>query len=230
MRRHPRVRLCNTYGPTEATVVACGAKLDGHSPVSIGLPLPGWDLVVVDRSGEPVPVGEVGELVIGGVGLARYLDPEKDAEKYAPLPSLGWSRAYRSGDLVRLEEDGLYFQGRADDQVKVGGRRIELEVTERALVSGAQANVDTLRRIGYDADEAKIEALLAGDIALAASEHIGRARRVEDARGRYIHAVKSSFPADLRLDGLRIVLDCANGAACCRSARHCMMRPARSTG
>ncbi|HEX7784320.1 MAG TPA: phosphoglucosamine mutase [Sphingobium sp.] len=64
-----------------------------------------------------------------------------------------------------------------------------------------------------DADEAKIEALLGGDIALAASEHIGRARRVEDARGRYIHAVKSSFPADLRLDGLRIVVDCANGAA-----------------
>jgi phosphoglucosamine mutase len=64
-----------------------------------------------------------------------------------------------------------------------------------------------------DADESKIEALLGGEIALAVSENIGRARRVEDARGRYIHAVKSSFPADLRLDGLRIVVDCANGAA-----------------
>jgi phosphoglucosamine mutase len=64
-----------------------------------------------------------------------------------------------------------------------------------------------------DADEAKIEALLNQDIALAASKDIGRARRVEDARGRYIHAVKSSFPAELRLDGLRIVVDCANGAA-----------------
>ncbi|MCB0937346.1 MAG: amino acid adenylation domain-containing protein [Mycobacterium sp.] len=138
----------NTYGPTEATVVACGAKLDGHSPVSIGLPLPGWDLVVVDRSGEPVPVGEVGELVIGGVGLARYLDPEKDAEKYAPLPSLGWSRAYRSGDLVRLEEDGLYFQGRADDQVKVGGRRIELGEVDSALVHlpGVSGGAAAVRR------------------------------------------------------------------------------------
>lgn len=124
----------NTYGPTEATVVACGSRLDGESPVSIGLPLPGWDLAVVDADGVPVGYGQIGELVIGGVGLARYLDPEKDAEKYAPMPTLGWSRAYRSGDLVRLEPDGLYFQGRADDQVKVGGRRIELGEVDNALV------------------------------------------------------------------------------------------------
>ena len=64
-----------------------------------------------------------------------------------------------------------------------------------------------------DEDELKIEALLGQDIPLAASKHIGRARRVEDARGRYIHAVKASFPADLRLNGLKIVIDCANGAA-----------------
>ena len=127
----------NTYGPTEATVVACAARLDG-SKVSIGLPLPGWDLAVVDKEGQPVRPGEVGELVIGGVGLARYLDPEKDAEKYAPLPYPSaiahWTRAYRSGDLVRLEPHGLFFQGRADDQVKVGGRRIELGEVDSALV------------------------------------------------------------------------------------------------
>ncbi len=124
----------NTYGPTEATVVACLAKLDGVGPVTIGLPLPGWDLAVVDKEGVPVANGAVGELVIGGVGLARYLDPDKDAEKYAPMPTLEWSRAYRSGDLVRLEPDGLYFVGRADDQVKVGGRRIELGEVDSALV------------------------------------------------------------------------------------------------
>ena len=61
--------------PTEATVVACAARLKGAAPVSIGLPLPGWDLAVIDKSGVPVSLGEVGELVIGGVGLARYLDP-----------------------------------------------------------------------------------------------------------------------------------------------------------
>ena len=142
----------NTYGPTEATVVACASRLDGAGPVSIGLPLPGWDLAVVDGSGRPVGYGATGELVIGGVGLARYLDPEKDAEKYAPMPALSppsaWGRAYRSGDLVRLEPDGLYFQGRADDQVKVGGRRIELGEVDSALVNlpGVSGGAAAVRR------------------------------------------------------------------------------------
>ncbi|MFA5988270.1 MAG: phosphoglucosamine mutase [Sphingomonas sp.] len=64
-----------------------------------------------------------------------------------------------------------------------------------------------------DADELAIEAMIDGDVALSPAAEIGRARRVEDARGRYIHAVKSTLPPDLRLDGLRIVVDCANGAA-----------------
>ncbi|MGN6277165.1 MAG: phosphoglucosamine mutase [Sphingomonas sp.] len=64
-----------------------------------------------------------------------------------------------------------------------------------------------------DEDEAKIEALIDGDVPLADPADIGRARRVEDARGRYIHAAKSSFPDTLTLDGLKIVVDCANGAA-----------------
>ncbi|MCE2842093.1 MAG: phosphoglucosamine mutase [Novosphingobium sp.] len=64
-----------------------------------------------------------------------------------------------------------------------------------------------------DADEAAIEAMLAQDLPLAASPQIGRARRIDDARGRYIHAVKASLPDDIRLDGMKIVVDCANGAA-----------------
>ncbi|MGD8195505.1 Pls/PosA family non-ribosomal peptide synthetase [Herbiconiux sp. P18] len=136
----------NTYGPTEATVVACAAPLGGDGPVRIGLPLDGWMLAVVDEAGERVAPGESGELIIGGVGLARYLDPAKDAEKYAPMPTLGWERAYRSGDLVRFDLEGLVFQGRADDQVKVGGRRIELGEIEAALqalpgVGGAAVTV-----------------------------------------------------------------------------------------
>ncbi|MGW6501472.1 amino acid adenylation domain-containing protein, partial [Nonomuraea angiospora] len=142
----PGREVWNTYGPTEATVVATAAPLTGDGPVRIGLPLDGWDLAVVDGSGEPVAMGETGELVIGGVGLARYLDPAKDAEKYAPLPSLGWPRAYRSGDLVRAEPEGLVFAGRADDQVKLGGRRIELGEVDAALqalpgVAGAGATI-----------------------------------------------------------------------------------------
>ena len=64
-----------------------------------------------------------------------------------------------------------------------------------------------------DADESAIEALIDGTATLAPSDQIGRARRVEDARGRYIHFAKSTFPSDLRLDGLKVVVDCANGAA-----------------
>src|SRR5277367_3471537 len=138
----------NTYGPTEATVVACAARLDGVGPVRIGLPLAGWDLAVVDDHAQPVGDGDVGELVIGGVGLARYLDEAKDAEKYAPMPTLGWRRAYRSGDLVRLEREGLIFCGRADDQVKVGGRRIELGEVDAALVHlpGVSGGAAAVRR------------------------------------------------------------------------------------
>nr|WP_228374519.1 Pls/PosA family non-ribosomal peptide synthetase [Demequina rhizosphaerae] len=125
----------NTYGPTEATVVACAAILDGSDPVRIGLPLDGWDLAVVDADGAQVGEGEQGELIIGGVGLARYLDAGKDAEKYAPAPALGWERAYRTGDIVRYEPEGLVFIGRVDDQVKIGGRRIELGEIDAALAA-----------------------------------------------------------------------------------------------
>ncbi|WP_344355737.1 Pls/PosA family non-ribosomal peptide synthetase [Brachybacterium phenoliresistens] len=168
----PGREVWNTYGPTEATVVACGALLDGTDPVRIGLPLDGWDLAVVDEEGRPVPEGGTGELIIGGVGLARYLDPDKDAEKYAPMPTLGWERAYRSGDRVRHDPAGLVFAGRADDQIKLGGRRIELgEIDDQMLrlpgVRSAAAAVRSSRSgnrllVGYltvddryDAEEAK---------------------------------------------------------------------------
>jgi len=168
----PGREVWNTYGPTEATVVACAAQLDGEGPVRIGLPLEGWDLAVVDPEGTHVAVGGIGELIIGGVGLARYLDAEKDAEKYAPMPTLGWERAYRSGDLVRYDESGLLFIGRADDQIKLGGRRIELGEIDSSLLAlpgvvGAAAAVRRTKAgnqilIGYiavdhrfDADAAK---------------------------------------------------------------------------
>ena len=144
----PGREVWNTYGPTEATVVACAAPLTGQGPVRIGLPLDGWDLAVVDpATGVPVAAGESGELIIGGVGLARYLDPAKDAEKYAPMPTLGWDRAYRSGDLVVHDPAGLVFLGRADDQVKVGGRRIELGEVDAALqnLPGVQGGAAAVR-------------------------------------------------------------------------------------
>jgi non-ribosomal peptide synthetase-like protein len=165
----------NTYGPTEATVIACGARVVAGEPVRIGLPLDGWDLAVVDADGTPVAEGSVGELIIGGIGLARYLDADKDAEKYAPMPTLGWDRAYRSGDLVRYEEAGLLFIGRADDQIKLGGRRIELGEIDSSLlalpgVTGAAAAVRTTKSgnkllVGYLATSGEFDAS-------AATEHL----------------------------------------------------------
>lgn len=94
--------MWNTYGPTEATMVACGVRLLPGRPVLIGQPLDGWLLTIVDGEGQPVAEGDVGELMIGGVGLARYLDPEKDAQKYAPALALGWSRGIVRGITCEL--------------------------------------------------------------------------------------------------------------------------------
>jgi amino acid adenylation domain-containing protein len=123
----------NTYGPTEATVVSTAARIRPGQPVTIGSPLAGWRTAVLDDKGRPVAAGETGELVIAGAGVARYLDATLDAERFAPVASLGWGRAYRTGDLVRATEDGLVFLGRRDHQVKVGGRRIELGEIDAAL-------------------------------------------------------------------------------------------------
>jgi non-ribosomal peptide synthetase-like protein len=123
----------NTYGPTEATVVATVAPIIPGVPITIGSPLDGWSIAVLDARDRMVPDGEVGELVIGGVGLARYLDPSLDDDRFAAMESLGWDRAYRTGDFVRRCRNGLEFIGRRDDQVKIGGRRIELREIQCAL-------------------------------------------------------------------------------------------------
>ncbi len=127
--------LWNTYGPTEATVVTTAIRLMPGEPVTIGEPLRGWELAVVDDDGELVKAGEPGELVVSGVGLGRYLKPELDAERYRRLPAMGWDRAYRTGDIVRQTDHGLEFVGRRDHQVKIGGRRIELGEVDGVLSS-----------------------------------------------------------------------------------------------
>ncbi len=140
----------NTYGPTEATVVSTAARLRPGEPVTIGWPLDGWEIAIVDEDGEPVEAGEAGELVIAGVGVARYLDPLLDTERFPPIPALGWDRAYCTGDIVRETSQGLAFVGRRDHQVKIGGRRIELGEIDARLsdVPAVKAAVTVVRESG----------------------------------------------------------------------------------
>ncbi|WP_269858992.1 Pls/PosA family non-ribosomal peptide synthetase, partial [Streptomyces sp. RPT161] len=125
--------MWNTYGPTETAVVACACRLRPGEPVRIGRPLDGWMVAVVDPHGRPVPWGATGQLVIAGVGTARYLDDARDTEAFGTHPVLDGRRAYRTGDLVRADPQGLVFLGRVDDQVKLAGRRVELGEIDGAL-------------------------------------------------------------------------------------------------
>ncbi len=141
------VKLLNTYGPTEATVTAsaldCTPFVDGvqalPQQMPIGLPLGGRMLRVLDADLNPVPVGVVGELAIGGGLLARGYEgrPALTAERFIadPFDPQG-GRLYRTGDLVRWNEAGeLIFLGRADHQVKIRGLRIEPGEIEACLLA-----------------------------------------------------------------------------------------------
>ncbi|HEY3492109.1 MAG TPA: amino acid adenylation domain-containing protein, partial [Solirubrobacterales bacterium] len=131
-------RVLDLYGPSETTTYstfALAARDERREP-TIGRPLAGTRVLVLDRGGQPVPVGVPGELFIGGAGMARgYLDrPDLTAERFVP-GELG-SRLYRTGDLVRWLPDGrLDYLGRIDHQVKVRGFRIEPGEIEAALVA-----------------------------------------------------------------------------------------------
>ncbi|MFC7399522.1 Pls/PosA family non-ribosomal peptide synthetase [Chelatococcus sp. GCM10030263] len=126
----PGRRLVNSYGPTEATVVATVADLRPNEPVTIGRPLPNYSCYVVDEDLNLLPVGLPGELLIGGPGVAQgYLGrPDLTAAKFVPNPFAGPDPVlYRSGDAVVMDEAGrIHFHGRIDDQVKIRGFRVEL--------------------------------------------------------------------------------------------------------
>ncbi|MDO0928858.1 amino acid adenylation domain-containing protein [Streptomyces sp. TG1A-8] len=138
--RHTSVPLVNGYGPTEAAQEATTARITGPGDhVPIGRPVAGAKVFVVDRHGRPVPVGVPGEMWIACPGLARgYLGrPELTAEKFAVVTVDGTPRrVYRTGDLAKWHADGrLEFVGRADNQVKLRGYRIEPGEIETALLS-----------------------------------------------------------------------------------------------
>ena len=134
-----RLRFGNVYGPTEAAIWATLKQFDAPAPVTIGRPLANYRAYVVDAEFEPVPVGVVGQLALGGLGLARgyHGQPSLTASRFVPSPfgpSPG-DRLYLTGDLARLRADGeIVCLGRNDNQIKLRGYRIEPGEIEAALV------------------------------------------------------------------------------------------------
>ncbi|MEU6999199.1 amino acid adenylation domain-containing protein [Nonomuraea sp. NPDC046570] len=162
-----RVRLVNTYGPTETTIIATSAELDGTpGRPPIGRPIAGTTVYVVDADSRLAPPGAPGELYVGGAGVARgYLGrPELTADRFT---AFGNERVYRTGDRVRWRRDGqLEFLGRLDEQVKVRGHRIEPGEIEARLLAHPEvgeaavaAYGDTLA--GYVVGEAAFDELAA---------------------------------------------------------------------
>ncbi|HEY4460886.1 MAG TPA: amino acid adenylation domain-containing protein, partial [Pseudonocardiaceae bacterium] len=152
----PGRRFHNLYGPTEATIWSTAATCVPGQPVTIGGPVAGTRVHVFDGELNPVASGGIGELYLGGPGLARgyWRRPGTTAERFVPDPfGPPGSRLYRTGDRVRAGHD-LRFVGRIDQQVKVRGHRVELGEVEAALrahpaVRDAVVALDGDRLVGY---------------------------------------------------------------------------------
>lgn len=148
----PGLRIMNTYGPTEATVIATCSECHPEKEVTIGQPLPGYEVLIVNEHLQEVNEGEEGELCIGGPALARgYVNrPESTAEKFVLNPNNKNQRLYRTGDLALKAANGdIHFAGRVDDQIKLRGFRIELNEIEAVMMAyaGIQQAVVSLQTL-----------------------------------------------------------------------------------
>lgn len=150
--QRPGLRILNTYGPTEASVVTTVFECQADKEVTIGMPLPGYETYVFDEHYQVVPVGKAGELCIGGPAVARgYVNQaQMTADKFISNPLKPGEYLYRTGDLVtQLANGELQFCGRIDDQIKLRGFRIELNEIEALLLQyqGVQQAVVVLRTV-----------------------------------------------------------------------------------
>ncbi|KAG0197436.1 hypothetical protein BGX28_009065, partial [Mortierella sp. GBA30] len=167
LRHGGPVRLLNVYGPTEATVIAttyeATSAINQLDRMPIGRPMSNTQAYVLDKNRKPVPLGVVGELYIGGPGVANgYLNrADLTAERFLldPFSIVPGARMYKSGDLVRYLPDGnLVFMGRNDDQVKVRGFRIELGEIEERLAEHSQVREVIVLALGESSGNKRLVA------------------------------------------------------------------------
>jgi non-ribosomal peptide synthetase-like protein len=145
-------RMLNTYGPTEATIICTASECASGRPVSIGYPLPGHSILICDENLKPVSCGEIGELLIGGAGVARsYLNEASlTNDRFISNPCSRSGRFYRTHDLERLNDEGaLEFVGRTDSQVKVRGYRIDLAEIEGILLDQPEVRAAVVKIIDH---------------------------------------------------------------------------------
>ncbi len=190
IRLAARLNVVNAYGPTETTVCASWHRVDPQADAAQGIPIgraiANGEMFVLDRFGNPAPIGVQGEIMIGGAGLARgyHARPDLTGAVFVPHPWRDGARVYRSGDRGTMGPDGaIRFAGRRDRQVKLRGYRIELGEIERAIAAlPAVRDVAVAVRKGPSSDEllayvvgAEPEAL-AGALACTLPAHMLPAR------------------------------------------------------
>jgi amino acid adenylation domain-containing protein/thioester reductase-like protein len=195
----PWVSLINTYGHTEATIgmvfYPIPRDFDG-AEVPLGRPIDNTYVVLLDRQQRPVPPGMTAEIFVGGacIGAGYYNDPDKNAKIFLPNPFsfLPGKKLFRTGDFGRLGSDGLlYYKGRKDDQIKIGGARFELSEIELYCLRfpGVAA-----AKVLYEADNQKLVAfVVAGDTG-------------EVFKARLLQSLKEQLPA-YAVPGQVFVLD-----------------------
>ncbi|KAF8947397.1 hypothetical protein BGZ46_005592, partial [Entomortierella lignicola] len=167
LRHDGPVNLINGYGPTEITMMATAytttkAILDMPT-MPIGRPISNNRTYVLDTNLSPVPIGVLGELYVGGPGIATgYLNrPELTAERFIPDPfaNVKGARMYKTGDIVRYLPDGnMVFMGRNDDQVKIRGFRVELGEIEARLAEHPEVRETVVLALGESSDNKKLVA------------------------------------------------------------------------
>ncbi|HEY2232001.1 MAG TPA: amino acid adenylation domain-containing protein, partial [Candidatus Angelobacter sp.] len=212
-------KVCNLYGPTETTTYSTWVEMkrgEGFA-AHIGRPVGNTQVYIVDREMEPVPVGVVGEIYIGGAGVARgYVDREEmTAERFVPDPFIDGkdkkqaaARMYRTGDLGKWRKDGqIEFLGRNDFQVKIRGFRIELGEIEARLTecAGVREAVVLARE-----DKPGEKRLVAYFTTLAESDGLQNEASVEELRKHLIRKLPEYMvpAAYVRLEKLPLT---ANG-------------------